>query len=743
MYKKSSNKTKTSKKIKYKLNKLLKTKRYNTTYKYIKKYKLKGGTLNFFIARIVNPYFGDLNKHKYNNFYELMCYYYNNKPNNKNLTYTLKRQTESEMVKTLYEYFFDKIKYIILVTCDSINGNRLNENKKQNYKKLFEQYQNSNIFYDLYKIIEVDIKLFTNMQTTSPNNNTNFEYLEIIETIKKIFSVNDDNNIKNNEYKNWADIKKYNSYLLDSSIKLPDDYSYDLFLPYHLFRKFYVDLLLLIATVVSAKIFMNINKFNSLNLILTYNNQNNREPIKLGHDKPVIELEVMFNSVGSVNLDSDYDITINYKITPLVSSDNFKYKQYAIHSSIYMYFILYIQTIFKTESDEGRISDEVFDTNIYTDSYLISNKTIINDYNNNNNQIIIKLVNNEYIFNISYYDLFILELKYIIIKLIELNINKFNILNASIKNFYTQLCNGQSNTTLNSQIQTCNSKVSGDSQIKEHIKIASRRSSFNNKTTLANIDKPNNHINDKINTLLNYYELTLKERFYSFESYYSLATIIHVVGILQSKYITLASLPVEFIKCMSFLSIIENYVDLLKYYYKYNKNNEHNTTTDNTNIYYKISKYIARIYHAFYLFINYDSDTLKQSDSYIYSFGGYDYIMLLKTFNLDIANKFNSGTNKEFFNANYSNLNILFTKIVIDNDNNTATIKEYGIDEFINLLTDIIINLNIDITTKTIVNHNINNISRVNNITTNQQVNNSKSSKLNVKLNKYIQLTTN
>lgn len=680
-----------------------KTKNINKSHKFIRKInnKLKGGTYSFFLSRIAFKYshITSGQSTETDNFYGYI------KKLSTQLTETpklIRNDANYKCIYYVYKYFIETIKPII----SSLN----NVQHPLSYKSSFEVFQNKNIFYGLYNIIHDCIEPKAN--TKGNGNNTTYEYLEVIEFIRSLFSLDNGAYITELEYKNWSEIKKYNSYLVDNSISLPKDYGPDMFLPYHLFRKLYVDLFLLIASIISARIFMNTNNIPKLMVKLVYNNidiDNNiiltNSTILTHTPSTVPTLKIYFNAVGSVNLDSDYDVTISYVVSNI---DNIMYN-INIASMIYLYYTLYVQSVFN-----GRVSDEVFDTNIYTIGYDIPDKNITQADDTN---LFIK-INDITIFDISNYELFMINLYYVLLKFIEIgnndifNINDINISHISIyKKKHTNISYTDTPTTLIKLYNTickpprttnnlpinksCSVKRDASTQISEHIRTSRRRSIIT--ITPSRRIPPNtlqsanpNHINSNLN-IIKYCELTLKELFYSFEAYYSSGTIVHVVGILQSKKINLSDLTSEYIKCMSFLSIIENFADLLRFYIKY-KDSKHD------DIFYKLSKYIARIYHAYYLYQNYNN-VKTNTDTNIEHYGNYDYIMLLKSFKSSITlkpdYKFKSD-NDQGTDSHIHPLNKLLDNITINTNTSIATVNEsYKPSVFIKDLVEVIINLSI------------------------------------------------
>ena len=593
-------------------------------------------------------------------------------------SFTQTKDPSKQCAIAVYQYFFEQIKPIR----DIINDEK--GKKLPRYNEVFSTFQNANLFKELYDKINKCLDITKNISAVG--NNTQYNYLEVIKFIRNFFSLNENEHINENLYPNWADKKIENYYKLKDNV---NDIDKSMFLPYHLFRKLYVDLLLLIATIVSVYIFMDENKLSKLTLQIIYNKSktviielNKLEQSNELNDNVIIE--ITFSAVGSVNLDSDYDISIEYKII-----GNYIYNSINIASLIYLHYSLYIQNIFTyNDDDTRRITDEVFDTNLYTISYLIPDNEIIQYYSNY--LITLNDNDNEKISNISIYDIFLLNLNYILVKLKEIGNNEFIIIkeNEQLTTLYNNLCDTEKK----------NCKTDKAIQINNHIKSSRKRSSIASKIS-SNItsrrESTNTSRRESTNTsrresnnqdigkqeILEYCNSTLQESFYSFESYYSSATIIHVVGILQSKQIKLNQLTSDYIKCMGFLSIIENFADLLKFYIEYKTKRK-----DDNAIYYKISKYIARIYHAFYLFLNPNSD-----NNNITSYGGYNVIMQLKSFvpGITLQETF------KFKDEDYGILNKLLDKI--DIVNNKATVKDYSTENFIRDLLSCIMKLSINI----------------------------------------------
>lgn len=689
-----------------------KTKKFNKSHKLRKmNNKLKGGTYSFFLDRIANKYFPitRVQNTETNKFYG----YINKLSTPLTETYNLEgKDANYKCIYSVYKYFIENIKPIISHLNKELppiisHLNKETPKSDSDYISSFEAFQNKNIFYDLYTIIQKYIEPKAN--TKGNGNNVTYEYLEVIEFIRSLFSLKDSQNINKDEYKNWSEIKKYNSYLVDNNINLHDVYDSIMFLPYHLFRKLYVDLFLLIASIISARIFMNTNKIPTLMVKLVYNNIDNNhikltnsKNIKLTKSKNTTStlpiLNIYFNAVGSVNLDSDYDITVSYDVSGIDNIININ-----VASMIYLYYTLYVQSVF-----DSRVSDEVFDTNIYTIGYDIPDKIITQGADD----LFIK-INDITIFNISNYELFMINLYYILLKFIEIGDNNiFNINNIDISEIYKQISNNNTATpktlielyntickpppTTNKlpNNKSCSIKRDASNQISKHIDTSIRRANMtitpSRRNTPTNIHPINTtRINSNLN-IMKYCELTLKELFYSFEAYYSSGTVVHVVGILQSKKIKLFDLTPEYIKCMSFLSIIENFADLLRVYIKYKDSNH-------DDIYYKLSKYIARIYHAYYLYQNYNN-VKTNTDTNIEHYGNYNYIMLLKSFKPDITlntdYKFKSNTNQD---TDSHPLNKLLANITINTDTSIATVNtdNYPPSVFINDLLKVIINLSI------------------------------------------------
>ena len=343
-------------------------------------------------------------------------------------------------------------------------------------------------------------------------------------------------------------------------------------------------------------------------------------------------------AIGSTSLISNYDINVS---------------SYLVSAIIVEEFNLYFFDFWNDTSGE------IFDTNLYGNSFFIStyisyNKILNKKYNfiinNKNKNKIIYYLPPKNIDNSVLNKIFNSQTEWLLIKiflykdtyLLEKNNNTYNILNKLEKNILSLL--------LSKNIVKYKKKYNTIKFLKNNVDIPENmyRNKLNNKyiESLKNIDKSQTYYqnNNEDNKLIDLIESISKSNFYGNETYFCLGTIYHVLGYIQK-------LGDFYMYDMYYIhSMIENYLDIFRYY-EYINNSDYFIL--------KSSKYIIRVYDAISRFHNKNIKNINNN--------------MLKSM-IEKKNIFNSIRTKFKNNSNINKLNNSKDKLIelklINNTNN-------------------------------------------------------------------------
>ncbi len=345
--------------------------------------------------------------------------------------------------------------------------------------------------------------------------------------------------------------------------------------------------------------------------------------------------------VGSTNLTSNYDITVNGIIYP----------QYIVQ--------LFNFTFYSFWND---YSSNVFDTNIYGSTFFIS---IPYKYfpNNYPRDLYLLIESEKYKKNILYLNpsndiqniIFINQLKWLLLKIechkIEYNIDELYVNNIILllKNIINK--NASSNLSLNNL--TKEKSVLQPNQLYNHNRN-NNNSNINEKLSLkiakyeeCQIEIKNkefNYENSKTNqSLIELIEVISKSNYYGMETYYCIGTIYHVLGYIQGLC------EFEMNNYYYIESIIENYIDMFRYYELIDYNIDYAII--------KMSKYAYRLYNALNMITSNKysekEDLFKDIINKLKKYGSFNSNNTLKT---KLINLFELNNNN-IFNTFITNIN--------------------------------------------------------------------------------------
>lgn len=335
--------------------------------------------------------------------------------------------------------------------------------------------------------------------------------------------------------------------------------------------------------------------------------------------------------IGSIDLTSNYDITVNGVI----------YSEYIVQLFNFIFYSFW-----------NDYSSNVFDTNIYGSTFFISIPTTYfpNSYPNNLYSLTISSKYNKRILYLSPNDeiqknIFINQLKWLLLKIechkIEYSIDEIytnkiiSLLQGILKeNVITNLTKEkgvlQPNQLYSNQNSTSNNNLNSKLllKIREYEKCQSE----------IKIKESNYEKNKANESLIELIEVISKSNYYGMETYYCIGTIYHVLGYIQG----LCDFKMNDYYYIE--SAIENYIDI----FRYNKQlNNIDYTIDYVII--KMSKYAYRLYNALNAF---NSNQYKEKEAIFQ-----DIINKLKTTG---SFKPNNSLKKRFidlFGLNENNIN--------------------------------------------------------------------------------------